>query len=717
VSFPVCRGLPARLLFLLSAGLPLAAHAQSTDEPPEDEESLDEIVVEARLSRYSATKSDVPILETARSVSIEGQRQILERGALNLADTYLYTPGVFGETFGFATRGDWVRVRGLDVPEYRDSLQGLFGNYNNTRPDIYTIEQVEMLKGPASVLYGRGSPGGIINVVSKVPEEEAARELMIEAGNFDRRQVGVDLTGPLNEAGTWLYRLVALYRDTGTQIEQIQEEALVFAPSLTWRPSGDTQVTLLGNYQDNDSDTGAQFLPVYGTLLPAPNGRRMDPEVYLGEPEFNHYDTETRSLSLLADHRLNDTWSLEATARVTDGEADYNQAWPAFIGGDRYVRNPDGSLFGGGTVPRSFYLSDATSLQRAADVRARATFETGTLFHEVLMGVHYQHVETDNDTSYNYAMGYDFSPDPANWDTRFWINVFDPVYGSVPTGAELLPIADAPESGTTDLGFYINDQVSLDAWRFTLGVRFDDAETDTGSTVQEDDAVSGSVGVLYRFDNGLAPYASYAESFDPVVGIDAITGEALKPREGEQYEVGVKYQHADSGSYVTLARFDIEQSNLPNPGALPNAPSQQEGVATIDGIELEGVLVMGELRLEANASRLDTENPDGFRLASVPETQASAWLSWRPRAFAREGFKAGAGLRYVGDSWDGIDELKTPSYTLGDLMIGYETPEWDLTLNLRNVADREYFATCIARGDCFPGERRTIVGRIMYHFR
>src|SRR5690606_13454836 len=181
-----------------------------------------EISVQGSMGRYSALKSSIPIMETARSVSIETQFDILNKGALNLADAYVYTAGVYGEQFGFATRGDWLSVRGLSVPEYRDSLQALFGNYNNTRPDIYTIEQVELLKGPASVLYGQGSPGGIVNVVSKRPEADLRSEVVMSLGNFDLREIGTDFGGAVNESGSLLYRVTAVYRDTGAQGEHVE---------------------------------------------------------------------------------------------------------------------------------------------------------------------------------------------------------------------------------------------------------------------------------------------------------------------------------------------------------------------------------------------------------------------------------------------------------------------------------------------------------------
>jgi len=148
------------------------------------EENIEIIEVAGRLSQYSAVKTNTPIVETARSISVETLQNIIDKGAIRLDDTFTYSAGVTGQTYGFATRGDWVKVRGLDVPQYQDSLQSLFGNYNNTRPDIYTLEQVEILKGPASVLYGKGSPGGLVNAVSKRPKDESKHEIVAEIGNF-----------------------------------------------------------------------------------------------------------------------------------------------------------------------------------------------------------------------------------------------------------------------------------------------------------------------------------------------------------------------------------------------------------------------------------------------------------------------------------------------------------------------------------------------------
>jgi len=691
---------------------------ESAEKQAEDSAKLDRVTVAGTLSRYSALKSDTPIMETARSVSIETERDIIDKGALELADIYQYSAGVFGEVYGFATRGDWVRVRGLDVPEYRDSLQALFGNYNNSRPHPYSIEQVEVLKGPASVLYGQGSPGGLVNVVSKRPRADLRPEVVFQYGTHDHVQLAADFGGAANESGSLVYRVTAVGRDADTMVDHVENDTTLVAPSITWSPSAMTDITLLGSFQRSRGQAGAQFVPVQGTLVPAPNGEFIDDSFFAGEPGFDRYDTDTDSVTLLAEHLFNATWSMEVTGRWTEGSADYRQAWPSFIGGSRYVFNDDGGLYRDGMVPRTFYTSDAASEQLAVDTRLRARFSTGALDHALMIGLQYQDVTTENDTRYAYALGYDFAtggPDAAFGDS-YWINLFDPVYGSVPTDDILDPFfRDGPEAGTTDRGLYINDQVSIGNWRIAAGLRFDDVSTDAGARSQDDDAVSYSVGALYRLDNGLAPYASYAESFEPVVGVDSITGRPFDPQQGRQYEIGLKYQPRAIPGQVTVAAFDIEQTNLPNPNSQPGQFSQQEGVAQIRGIEIESILRFGDFTAELNASRLNTENAAGNRFQGVPKDQASLWLGWQPAGPA-SGFIAGVGARYVDATWDGFDSLRTPGYTLYDMMLGYDAGPWRLRLNARNLTDERYLASCLARGDCFFGERRTVVGTVAYRY-
>ena len=718
--------LQRRLLGSALAALPFvffqAASVQAQTAPQQD----DEIVVTGRVSTFGATKSDIPILETARSVSVIGADEFLERGSLTLDDTLNYTAGVVGDTFGYSTRGDFPRVRGLDVPEYLDNIQVLFGFYNNARSDIYTLEQVEILKGPASVLYGQGSPGGILNTVSKkAGADNLGREIVLDYGTHNRMQASTDIGIDLSGDGEWTARLVGLIRESDTQIDYVNDDAIIFAPSVTFE-NENTTITALVNYTDRSSDTAGQFLPLSVTgcasgdvTISEPNicasasGTEVEPSLYVGSPEFNKYDTESLSLTLFGQQRLNDIFSVEGTLRFRDNEADYNQTWVSFLGTGVPRTTADGTA-----LARTWYQSDAGSNQFAADTRVRAKFDTGIASHEVLAGINYQDVETEQ-------LGASLYGRPTSF------NLFNPVYNGseIPTDAEFDALRSLTESTTETIGYYVNDQISVGNFVLNAGVRFDDLESGNGTTTQDDSATSISVGGLYKTSFGLNPYVNYAESFQATVGVDTNTGENLKPQEGEQIEIGVKYHPAGSPTYITAAYFDIEQSNLPNPQALQNAASQQEGVAKIKGFEVEARTAIGDLHLDGSFSTLDTEDPNGIAISSIPEVQGSAWATWKPSTGQLEGFRLGAGVRYAGDNESqgvsflasnnfqpSVVKVETDGYTVFDGLIGYSFDQVDLTLNARNLFDTDYYGTCLARGDCFPGEGRTVVARAAYSF-
>ena len=675
-----------------------------------EDQQMEEVVVTGKLSKFGATRATTPILETSRSVSIIDEETFRSRGALTLDDTLGYTAGVVGDTFGFSTRGDFPKVRGFDAAEYRDGQQVLFGFYNNTRSDVYMLEQVEVLKGPASVLFGKGTPGGIVNAISKIASSSTENEIVLDAGAQGRYQVAGDYNLQISE--NWFARVVGVYRDSNTQVEHVEDDALIFMPSLTWEGDNST-LSFLYEYADREGDTAHQFLPLTGTacvsgevsVSPAAacsnaSGQKAEASTYLGEPGFNQFDTKSTLFSILGSHSFTDQVSLEGVARFKDGEADYRQSWISFVG----AGNPRVDANGNGV--RSFYKSDAESEQVAIDLRLRLDFETGDINHEMFIGTVYQDIATDNDTQFIYGVGS--------------LNIFDPVYGGQPTAlTDGTPLFDAPKSYSKDLGFYLNDQLSIGAWRINLGLRIDDTETKSAGNTQSDKETSISAGILYAFDSGISPYLNYAESFEPVVGTNSVTGDFLKPRDGEQIEAGVKYQPSGSRTYLTFAYFDIQESNLANPSSLISSPNlQQEGVGKVRGFEFEGQTQLGDWHLEGAVTLLDTESAEGVPFDSIPERQVSAWAQYEPSNGNLEGFRFGFGARYVdenesNDVGAGV-RVVTDGYLVFDALIGYETEHWDASVNLRNLTDEDYYGTCLARGDCFPGEERGVVGRVRF---
>lgn len=700
-------------LTLISLSLLTAFSTASAQESAASEDEVEVLTVTGAVSRFGATKSNTPIVETARSLSIENLDAILEKGALNLSQTTSYITGITAETYGFATRGDWIRSRGLVVPRYRDSIQELFGNYNTTRAEVYTIEQVEVLRGPASVLYGQGSPGGIVNYVSKTPRGEDFGEIYAQLGNYDRKQLGVDVNSAFSD--NMMGRFAGLYRDSDTQVEHVEDDTLVLMPSFTFMPSDNTTLTFIGMHQDTESDTGSQFIPADGTLFPLADGSYLDQDVYVGEPEFNRFDTKATQLTLLTEHVINDSMTLSGTALWRDGEADYHQAWPTFFGdgASRYLNDIVGfPVATPTTVPRSFYQADNTFEQIAFDVRLSAEFETGALEHQILIGAQMQDVETDNNSSYYYGGGV------LSGDFTYVLDLANPVYTGAPDQAVFDAIyTDNPVQKVDDLGLYVSDQISWNNWRITLGLRYDEVDNDTGNAQQSDDAVSVSVGLLYKFDNGVSPYVSYAESFETVVGTSR-DNEQLKPEEAEQLEVGIKYEPIGFPGFFTVAYFDIDISNLPNPNSLPGDAAQQQGTSNLSGFEFEGKFNVGDFNVQLAYATLDAEDPNGFELAASPDVNGSAWVTWEPTDIW-QGFRMGLGVRHVGESVSETATLRyeTPDYTLADLMVGYAVSDnLDLALNVRNLTDKTYLTSCLTRGDCFPGLRRTVTGSLTYRF-
>ncbi|MCV2885674.1 TonB-dependent siderophore receptor [Aestuariibacter sp. AA17] len=695
------------IAFALSLALTGAVNAQDNtklnQQAPDAANNMETIEVIGTPNKFGALKSDTPIMETARSVSIETFDSYMAKGALSLDDALTYSSGVTAETFGFSTRGDFIQIRGFDAPEYRDGMQSLSGNYNNTRPEIYTLEQVEVLKGPASVLFGPGSPGGLVNIVTKRPTALGTNEVMLEAGSFGRGQIATDLHFASGDEKL-LGRFVGLYRESDTQIDEINDDSLVIAPSFTYQFSDDTQVTILADYTKRKSDSAHQFLPLTGTLYPSASGQEISNTAYFGQPGFNQFDTESWAITLLAEHQINDTWSVDLSSRYRDGESEYKQAWVSFLGAGtpRIDQNGNGA--------RSWYISNGFSDQFQVDARARASFATGNVEHQLLIGVSNQRIDNRNDRSNLY--GVDFStglPIPVGGI----INVFNPVYGAVP---ELPAVTRGTETEDTIWGLYLHDQISIGDWVLNAGVRFDDVEKSVEGVKTDEKETSISVSALYQFDSGLSPYINYSESFAPKFGIDEISKQALKPEKGQQIEAGIKYQPTGTSHLVTLAVFDIELENLANPNDLPNAPTQQEGVSEVQGIEIEADLRFDVISVEANFNWLDSEDPNGNERSSIPKRTASVWTMYEPSKEA--GFNAGMGIRYVDNSYStqGLVHIVTPSYSVIDLKLGYRLEDWDLSLNVRNLGDREYYSTCLARGDCFPGEERNITARAVYSF-
>ena len=651
----------------------------------------------------SGTKTDTPIIEIPQSISVIPREQLAAQAVQTVGEALRYTPGVVAEEYGGTDlRIDQYMVRGF--PSSNPYLDGLStgGIYTLLSPNIdpYSLERVEVLRGPASVLYGQNVPGGLISLISKRPTETPLHEVELQPGGPLGVQGAFDLSGPVGDDKTLLYRLTGLARDSRTQVDQVNTRRYFIAPSFTYSPAADTTFTVLANFQRSADGVLVQNLPAVGTLYPASFGR-IPTSLFIGEPGFNKIDRTSYSIGYSLEHRLNDEWTVRQNLRYSYTSTTINQI------------STGGFEPGTTLLDRYANASNAHVASFGVDTQAQAKFDTFGVQHTALFG-------TDFYWSHDRWIERDGEAAP--------LDVLNPVYG----GPITLPPPDfATDDQLSQVGLYAQDQIKWDRWVLTAGLRHDWAQTSTtdllaGSTIlQNDQAFSGRAGLVYLFDNGLAPYASYSTSFQPTVGA-TFENIPFRPTVGKQYEVGVKYQPTGFRSFLMLSAYNIDQSNVLTADPAPDHPfaQVQTGAVRVRGLEASGVIDLDDgLKAVAAYSytdgRITADNSGdvGNRPADIPRHMASLWIDKTLRTGALQGFGLGGGVRYVGSHFgDNANTLLIPGNVLFDASVHYEYGNWRLAVNAKNVFDRTYVATCGSADFCYYGLRRTILGTIAYRW-
>jgi iron complex outermembrane receptor protein len=647
----------------------------------------------------TAMRTDTPLLLTPQSVSVITAQQIRIQAPPNLQETLRYTPGVRNEQYGIDNRGDWIAARGSEATTLLNGMrQPITGSWGTVREEPFAFESIAVLRGPASIIAGEAGAGGVVNMISKRPQAEPLREVGVRLGSYDRREVQFDTTGPINQNRTLLYRLVALGRDTGTQIRHADEQRLFVAPSLTWRPGSRGSLTAYGEYQFDESKNTNAFLGLAGTLNPAPNGP-IPTDLFIGEPSFDTYGGTRVRLGYEADVALGGAWRLRHSTRYdrVDGRLStmYAAWWDGFVDA---TGTPDPN---GEHLNRWWYGSDDAGRLATTEVLAEGRVRTGDITHAVLAGV-------DAMTNEQAMNAFDAFATP--------LNVYRPVYG---TFVEPAMTGGTPDvNRTSRFGLVLQDQMTLaERLHIRLGLRRDRVRNSVvGGDSDLHWVTTGNVGVVYEVADGLAPYVSYAESFVPVAGT-TFAGDLFEPRRGEQIEAGLKWESQSVPAQVTAAYYSLVENNRLAADPVNVGYSVQIGRADIRGVELEtrtsagpwttiGSYTWTHARATADAWGGGL-NPDA-QLESIPEHQASVWATHDFARFGLAGVTLGGGLRYVGHVGDGTGNVFVPSVVLADLMGSYTMGPWRLSLNVNNLTDRNYIATCLARGDCWFGPRRAV---------
>ncbi|THF54893.1 TonB-dependent siderophore receptor [Pseudothauera rhizosphaerae] len=668
--------------------------------------------VEGYAAKRSATgtKTDTPIIETPQSISVVTADYAEAIGATTLKEALSYTPSINIAPYGTDSRYDWIYLRGFDgyASTYLDGLPlRNTGSLSVWRTENYNLERFEVLRGPSSVLYGQNSPGGVINVVSKRPTDKPLRELQVQVGEDSRKQVAGDFSGPVDGDGKLLYRLTALVKDAEFPAGDMADDRHFIAPSLTWRPSGDTSLTLLSHFMRDRGGVYTRVAPQAGTLLPNPNGR-IPSSNYLSEPDFNQFDQDQWMLGYILEHRPGDTWTLRQNARYSHMEVDY---WQAATG--RFVQVDAGDPDNPANFRRRYLTVNGTRSDDSSfviDNQAEGRLEFGGSEHTLLIGLDHQQTRFDEASYYSV--------------TASSIDIYRPTYGTrlaIPD-----PYADS-DIKLRQTGLYLQDQIKFGGhWVATLGGRYDWAKVENHDRLgnaesrQTDEQFTGRAGLVYLAPNGLAPYVSYAESFVPNVATDPLTGKPFDPETGRQYEIGLRYQPPGRGDSYSVAAFDLRRRNYITYDAY--YVPKQRGEVTVRGLEFEAQIqpvrrmnLVLSYSLTPKAEVTRSSNPDeiGKQANPVSRHQASAWADYR---FAG-GFKAGLGARYVGSNrgYNEATPRKVPAYTVFDAMIGYDFARWSLALNARNVTDKTYYSQC-GYGLCYFGDERKVFATAAYRW-
>jgi iron complex outermembrane receptor protein len=688
--------------------------------------TLPPVVVEGAASRESAygpvtgyvatqsatgSKTDTPIREIPQTVNVVTADQMKAQRAQNIGQALRYTPGVMAETFGAASKFDiYTQIRGFRPNFYLDGTRLPNGSTNtgfsSSVVEPYGLERLEVLKGPASGVYGQSSPGGLINMVSKRPTDEPLHEVQLQTGSFERYQGAFDLGGPVDQAGNVTYRLTGLLRESDTQVDFIEDNRAYIAPALSMKLSDDTKLTLLGNYQSEwGGETLFNYVPRVGSLDGNPNGR-LPRDRYYGDPDYDHLNREQYGIGYLLEHKLNDAVTLRQNLRYNHVEFD---AKALTLTGVQTLT----------TANRSATRTEAQADSISIDNNAEVKFASGDIQHTALVGVDLRRERND------FKFGRTLAPA---------VNIYNPVYG-VPINDPGYNIQQLNGS-ENQLGGYLQDQAKLDKWVFTLGGRFDYAGSDSYNrnngavTDQDDTALTGRVGVNYLFDNGMTPYVSYSTSFQPLPGA-AFDGSAFNPSTGQEYEVGVKYQPPGRQSLYTMALFDLRQQDKTTADAAHPFFMQQVGEVHVQGVELEAKtqlttsfsLTAGYSYLQHEITESATPAEIGRPLNDTPKHQASLWGDYRFDRGELAGLGLGAGVRYTGETRDLTDSIKMRSYTLFDAAVYYDlghvAPDMEgvtLSLNAQNLFDKYYIPACNTTSGCTIGAGRTILATVNYQW-
>ena len=662
----------------------------------------------------TATKTDTPIIETPQSISVVSRKDMDIRDVRDVGEAVAYTSGASAGMRGEKTLfgGNSINIRGfggngttgMSFNSYLDGTKLQLFGYSGFNMDPWLFERIEVLKGPASVLFGQTEPGGIVNRVSKRPYIGMLNQIRLGTGNFDKAHLAFDLGAELSDA--WQFRAVGLAVDGEARQVHSERERQLIAPSLRWT-NGASDLTLLMLYQRDNMNAGFLNLLPRAAVFGNPNGR-IPLNFRVGDPTWDLWDAKTWSVGYLFNHDFNDALSFRQNLRYIKQNTNALRSWNLLPLKDQRILN-------------RFGMQDREDpYSWTIDNQMQWKLTTGTINHTLLTGVDYFKGSSNSYTIFGSAPPLD---------------LFAPVYNQIfspPTTVSW----DAKQN-IQRTGIYMQDQIKIGGLSLLIGGRYDKAKLSVENKLRPDNskrssdqAFTGRAGAIYNFANGFAPYVSYAESFDQSIG-NAFDGSPFEPTEGKQYEVGIKYQPTGAEHLITMAAFDLTQENVLTADPANPGFRIQTGEVQVRGIELEGKFSVNDnLYVTGAYTYLDhevTKSNDGYkgkRRVGIPRHSLSLWANYSLNRGILEGLGLGLGVRYFGKTeGNRLNTFSVPGYTLVDLAAHYDLGQspfrlegWRASLNVNNLLDKYYIASCFIERGCFLGMERSVRFSIGYEW-
>ncbi|MBW8354470.1 TonB-dependent siderophore receptor [Pseudomonas protegens] len=647
----------------------------------------------------SATRTDTSIHETPQSISVVAKDAVEDLGATRLQDALDYAGGV-GRANNFGGQGlTTFTVRGFTTGEFYRNGFPINRGYPNM-PDANTIERLEVLRGPATMLYGRGDPGGTFNVVSKQPLPERTVTLGSQLNDQGMRRGTLDASGPLDEDGRLAYRLNVVGEGGDTFRDHVDTERYGVTPVLSWQVSDATRLIFEGDFMRNNAPLDR------GVTRYAKQIGSASRDSFFGEKDVGKLHNDNNMAQLRFEHLLNDDWTLGGGVQWLDGSLKGNAVEANGIAAD------------GRTLGRNFNYRKLEWTDRDAQLNLTGHFDTAGLQHTLLTGIEYE--------DYDYQSIIQRSSGAVG---AYPIDLFDPLYGQPRPALTRTPTHDKENLKT--YAAFVQDQVALtDKLKVLAGARFERFEHDYETYVPggkswqaSDNAVTPRIGVSYDLTETLALYADTARSFKPNTGASRLGG-GFAPEKGKSYEMGLKWEALDQQLSVDAAIYQIEKRNVLTADPVDSTFSVAAGEVRSRGFDVnvagnltpEWRVIGGYAYVDAEVTK-DNVLRSGTRLLNIPKNSFSLLNMYEFQDGMLKGLGLGSGLRYVDEraGQTANTGFSMGSYTVVDLLGFYKVNDKvRLNLDLKNLFDRDYEEGAFGNVYAYPGAPRTLQVGIAY---